>query len=190
MTTRPDFILTCAEMAEAILTNPAYSKGIGYVVSLGAEGGARPQGFPKARCKNLRLEFDDIEQASNLAGYTGCTRAHIEQLIAFAETVRSKPRRVLVHCGAGISRSSAATYIMLSVLEGPGSEVAMAEHLEVVRAWSTKHGFRTSDYGIGPNRRMVWMADKLLAREGALLAAIEQVFASRYRSPFEPSEAF
>ncbi len=68
---------------------------------------------------------------------------------------------VLVHCHAGVSRSTAAA-VMLMARDNPGRE---AEAFDVVwrirpRSW--------------PNSRMLAMADRLLEREGALVAALQE----------------
>jgi predicted protein tyrosine phosphatase len=79
----------------------------------------------------------------------------VEQIVAFAADVDGP---TLIHCAAGISRSTAAGLILLALRTGPGREEQAYEHLFRVRPRAV------------PNRRMVWMADHLLGRNGALVS--------------------
>jgi predicted protein tyrosine phosphatase len=64
-----------------------------------------------ARQRHLRLGVDDI--AAPVEGSIVPTSDHIASILSFAETWdRSAP--MLVHCWAGISRSTAAAFILLS----------------------------------------------------------------------------
>ena len=65
----------------------------------------------------------------------------------------------LVHCHAGISRSQAAAAILMCQ-HAPGQEEAAFLRLLELR----KHGW--------PNTRMVEFADRLLKRDGAMLAGL------------------
>lgn len=77
------------------------------------------------------------------------------------------PARLLIHCHAGASRSTAAGYIALSLLAGPGREVAAFDRLlaMTVKPW--------------PNRLLVEVADRRLGRDGALLAPLD-AYRGRY----------
>ena len=93
-------------------------------------------------------------------GFEACTPAHIEQVLAFGEKVHAHPTgHVLVHCHAGISRSTAAAAILMTQHE-PGQEEAAFLKLLGMR----KHGW--------PNTRMVEFADQLLKRDGAMLRGL------------------
>ncbi|MDA0261969.1 MAG: protein tyrosine phosphatase, partial [Proteobacteria bacterium] len=71
------------------------------------------------------------------------------------------PVRLLTHCHAGASRSTAAAYIALALRDGPGKELATFRELMVVtrKPW--------------PSRMITAMADDLLSRRGAMLAPLE-----------------
>lgn len=69
--------------------------------------------------------------------------------------------RLLVHCHAGISRSSAITLAILAARMGPGSELRAVEELFRIRPEAV------------PNLHIVGLADRLLARSGHLLEAVQ-----------------
>ncbi len=101
---------------------------------------------------------------------------HRPAFVALCETVvdrlrvicaSSDPLRLLVHCHAGASRSTAAGYVALSLLAGQGAEAqAFARLLELtVKPW--------------PNRLLVEIADRRLGLGGALLAPLD-AYRARY----------
>jgi predicted protein tyrosine phosphatase len=101
------------------------------------------------------IRFDDI--VAEYPGFEACTQQHIERVLQFGERAhRKSDGHVLVHCHAGISRSTAAAAILMAQF-APGEEEAAFLKLLALR----KHGW--------PNTRMVEFADRLLDRKGALL---------------------
>ena len=105
------------------------------------------------------IRFDDV--VAEYPGFIACTPAHIEQVLAFGERVQAKPdSHVLVHCHAGISRSTAAAAILMTQ-HAPGREEEAFLKLLSMR----KHGW--------PNTRMIEFADHLMKRDGALLRGLE-----------------
>lgn len=103
------------------------------------------------------LRFDDV--VGEFPGFTACTMADIERLLVFGERVNAAgeaARHLLIHCHAGISRSTAAAAVMMAQFN-PGRETeAFLALLQIRRhAW--------------PNTRVVEMADRILGRGGALL---------------------
>ena len=87
---------------------------------------------------------------------------HIRELIAFArDWQRSAP--LLIHCWMGISRSTAAAYIVASALDPTLQEKALAEELRRRSPTAT------------PNPRMIALADGLLGRDGRMIAAIDRI---------------
>jgi predicted protein tyrosine phosphatase len=142
-----------------MLLSESQGSSIGCVVSIGDPGQRRPSGLERV-ARRLRLEFHDVLENSEF-DTAPCT-ADVERLIRFAEASASTELRVLVHCEAGISRSTAAALILYAVWLGPGSEEDAAARV-----------FSTVPYA-RPNRTMVRIADDLLQRQGALLAAVER----------------
>jgi predicted protein tyrosine phosphatase len=104
------------------------------------------------------IRFDDV--VAEYPGYEACTQSHIERLLDFGERAHAKPgSHLLVHCHAGISRSQAASAILMCQ-HAPGREEEAFLRLLNLR----KHGW--------PNTRMVDFADQLLKRDGALLRGL------------------
>ena len=99
--------------------------------------------------------------------------SHFPELVeSLFETVRpaiESPRsRILVHCHAGISRSTAFAYAMIAHRAGPGlEEQAFGALMSIVnKPW--------------PNRRIIEILDTCWDRNGALLAPLD---AMRNRYP-------
>lgn len=121
-----------------------------------------PAGFPRER--HLRLGLNDVVDPS--AGETPPEQAHVEQLLAFARTWPAEAP-MLVHCWAGISRSMAATYIILCDRMGRGSELYAARAIRT----RAPHAY--------PNALLVRHADELLGRQGRMVEAIKSIGAGK-----------
>jgi predicted protein tyrosine phosphatase len=109
---------------------------------------------------HLRLKFNDIE--APLEGYVEPTAAHVEQILAFAAGWHQEAPLV-IHCWAGISRSTAAAFITLCALNSKVPEDLLAERL------------RAASPTASPNRLLVRHADGLLGRGGRMIGAIEAI---------------
>ncbi len=108
----------------------------------------------------LRLTFNDIIEPAE--GLTLPDASHVAEVIAFGRSWdRSAP--MLVHCWAGISRSTAAAYIMACDRLGPGKEGLVAKRLRAASPTAT------------PNPLMIRLADEALARDGAMSRAIAHI---------------
>ncbi|MBS0471784.1 MAG: protein tyrosine phosphatase [Proteobacteria bacterium] len=117
-----------------------------------------PAGFPTDR--HLRVGVNDIVDVS--AGQHPPMADHVETLLAFARAWPAEDP-MLIHCWAGISRSTAAAYIILCDRMGPGSE-AMAARALRSRA---PHAY--------PNALLVEHADDILGRKGRMIDAIRSI---------------
>lgn len=107
---------------------------------------------------HLRLAINDIEAPhSNLVHPE---MHHIEQLIRFA-TRWNQDGPLVVHCLAGISRSSASAFIVACSLNNETPETVIA------------HALREASDTARPNTLMISLADQLLRRNGRMIAAIE-----------------
>ena len=109
---------------------------------------------------HLVLSMDDI--TSPMDGYEAPGQEHVTRLIEFVSGWDRKAPMV-VHCYAGISRSSAAAYVSACALNPRRDEMQIA--YEIRRASRTAM----------PNARIVALADKLLKRDGRMIHAIETI---------------
>lgn len=114
--------------------------------------------------KRLTLRFDDI--IAPTPGMETPEREHIEQLLEFgkglAAAVDDPLHHLLIHCHAGISRSTASMTILLAEARPETEEDVLFAHIREIRpqAW--------------PNSRMIAMADELLGRDGRLTQALRR----------------
>lgn len=110
--------------------------------------------------RHLRVKIHDI--ASVLPGQTEPRSVHAEQVLAFADTWdRSAP--MLIHCWAGISRSTASMFMILCKLNPQADEVGILRRM------------RDLAPHIAPNRLLVAHADDLLNRQGRMVDALDAV---------------
>jgi len=118
----------------------------------------RPEGV--AADNHLFLGFNDIVAPTE--GLVPPAMAHVERLIGF---VRSWDRQqpMVIHCYAGVSRSTAGAFIALAALDPTRDEHALAAEIRRLSPSAT------------PNIRMVGFADALLERDGRMVAAIEAI---------------
>lgn len=118
----------------------------------------RPAGITPEN--HLWLRLHDISEP--LDGYIQPGEAHVADLISF---VRGWDRRapLVVHCFAGISRSTAGAYAAVCALNPHRDETSIAQALRRASPTAT------------PNIRIVSLADRLLGRDGKMIAAIEGI---------------
>ncbi|MBI1238347.1 MAG: protein tyrosine phosphatase [Alphaproteobacteria bacterium] len=108
--------------------------------------------------RHLRLGVHDIAYVRHDA--TAPEENHVANILAFIETWdQSAP--MLVHCWAGVSRSTATAFAALCMFNDPGRELALARALRL-RAPHAQ-----------PNKLIVAHADKLLGRKGRMIRAVE-----------------
>lgn len=109
---------------------------------------------------HLHLVMHDIAVAQE--GMTMPGEEHVRALLDFAyRWDRAKP--LVVHCYAGISRSTASAYIIAAALAPKRDEAELAKTLRLLSPTAT------------PNPRLITVADSLLARDGRMIAAIEAI---------------
>lgn len=121
--------------------------------------------------KRLTLRFDDIIDPA--PGMALPERHHIEALLEFGKGLAAASddplNHLLVHCHAGISRSTASMTILLAEARPEVDEDSLFAHIREIRsqAW--------------PNSRMIAMADDLLGRGGRLVAALRRHYTAQMR---------
>jgi predicted protein tyrosine phosphatase len=109
---------------------------------------------------HLHLAMHDI--VDELDGHIPPGRDHVEALIDFGDRWdRATP--LVINCFAGISRSTAAAYIIAAALEPSRSEHELAAELRRLSPSAT------------PNMRLIRLADDILGRSGRMRRAIEAI---------------
>lgn len=110
--------------------------------------------------QHLRLGVNDIIEETE--GRFCPDEALVRRIVAFAAGWdRSRP--MLVHCWAGISRSTAAAFVTACERNPAAPEIEIAEAL------------RRASVHAHPNRRIVALADQVLGRDGRMIAAVEAI---------------
>lgn len=144
-----------SRLAETIAATDA-----GHVLSLLTSG--RPPELPASVPAEARTVIAVSDIAVATEGHVLAEAAHMERILAF---VRSWPRErpLVIHCYAGISRSTAAAYIAACALDPTRDEAEVAQALRRAAPSAT------------PNRHFVALADRLLGREGRMVAAVEAI---------------
>lgn len=130
------------------------------VVSLLAGGTVFSRPSSILEQNHLLLSMHDIVEAQFDMVPPG--QQHVESLLAFARGW-DRTRPAVIHCYAGISRSTAAAYIIAAALSPGRDEHEMAQTLRTVSPSAT------------PNPRLVAIADGLLGRRGRMVEAIASI---------------
>ncbi|MGH9971787.1 MAG: hypothetical protein ACREBG_28885 [Pyrinomonadaceae bacterium] len=153
--TIPKLTIVVASRLEAanILCSAHRCAEVTFLVSIGDPYDELPAGYDNVSRK-LRLIVADV--VSEL----GATEDDICQIIRLAESLRSASGLVLIHCEAGVSRSTAAALIMYTCWFGPGREREAMERVMKQRPIAI------------PNPRMVELADRQLDRGGRLVSVL------------------
>ena len=118
----------------------------------------RPREIDASR--HLFVSISDIVVAQD--GHVLPTEEHVAQVIDF---VRGWDRRepLVIHCYAGVSRSTAAAYIAACVVDEDRTELEIARELRDRSPTAT------------PNALLVAVADTMLKREGRMIEAIAAI---------------
>ncbi len=107
--------------------------------------------------RHLTLAMHDLTEPRE--GYVAPDRTLLQRLLAFgADWDQARP--MLVHCWAGISRSTAASFIFACAGSPNAAEVDIALALRRAAPFAT------------PNRLMVALADDILDRGGRMVDAV------------------
>src|SRR5258708_7336483 len=142
------------------LHEPVAATGARHVVTLlkDVELVQRPGGIMSEN--HLILGMDDI--TGPLEGYVAPDDQHVTKLLSFVRGWdRAAP--LVMHCYAGISRSTAGAFLAACDLNPHRDELTIARELRRASPTAT------------PNFRIVWLADRALGRGGRMTAAIEEI---------------
>lgn len=134
--------------------------GAGRMVTLLTEG--TPVTRPARLLANDHLILTMHDITEEISEMTPPGETHVAALLDFAERWDRKAP-MLIHCFAGISRSTAAAYTVAAALAPKRDEAELALTLRRLSPSAT------------PNIRIVSIADRLLGRQGRMIAAIESI---------------
>ena len=109
---------------------------------------------------HLLLRLDDISEP--LDGYTIAGEEHVADLLAFVRAWdRAAP--LVIHCYAGVSRSTAGAFVSACALNPRRAETEIAKDIRRLSPTAT------------PSIRIVTLADQMLGRDGRMVAAVEAI---------------
>jgi predicted protein tyrosine phosphatase len=109
---------------------------------------------------HLMISMDDINEPAD--GFVAPSQAHIAQALAFVRKWdRAAP--LVIHCYAGISRSTASAFMAACALNPHREEISIARQI------------RAASPSAYPNRLIVTLADQALGREGRMIRALDQI---------------
>jgi predicted protein tyrosine phosphatase len=121
--------------------------------------GASPKG-------STVLQFNDI--ISHQLGSVPPRPEHIEAILRVGNSIRNDGGHLLIHCHAGVSRSTAAAAILMAQNSRQSGDELFAQLLRLrPQAW--------------PNSLMVRIGDDLLGRGGTLLKALGKFYARQLK---------
>jgi predicted protein tyrosine phosphatase len=144
----------------ALIAETAAKSGARSLVTLLSPGTEleRPIGITPDR--HLYLAVSDIVEPT--PGQVLPVAAHLDELLGFVHAWdRAAP--MLIHCFAGVSRSTAAAYIAACALAPERDELALARAL------------RAASPTASPNARLVALGDDKLGRRGRMNEAIAAI---------------
>lgn len=109
---------------------------------------------------HLKISMDDITE--EIEGFVAPGASHVAQVLDFARGWdRQAP--LVVHCYAGISRSTASAFAAACALNPHRDELSIAQAI------------RAASPIASPNRLIVALADAALSREGRMIRAIDAI---------------
>ena len=117
---------------------------------------------PASLRKDRHLQLGVWDIARPAEGMTLAGPAQVDRILAFGQGWEGV-RPLLVHCWAGISRSTAAAFMLACARNPQTSEIDIAWRL------------RRAAPHASPNRRLVELADEVMGREGRMIQAVEAI---------------
>ena len=111
-----------------------------------------PLRINQADCPQLVLCFDDIASPKDDWGLP--SKKHVQSALNFADELSGSS--LLIHCHAGISRSSAVALAIIAKGLGAGKEKRAFKELERINP------------NCAPNALVIWLTDEILERGGTL----------------------
>jgi predicted protein tyrosine phosphatase len=144
----------------AALPETVKATGASHIMSVMAKVDQVQRPASVLEINHLRVQVDDITE--HMDGFVAPCETHIEQILNFVRSWdRSAP--MVVHCFAGISRSTASAFAAACMLNPHRDEIAIARQI------------RTASPIAQPNRLIVSLADRALGRDGRMLRALDEM---------------
>jgi predicted protein tyrosine phosphatase len=136
-----------------------WEAGVTHVLSILDPGWPEPEALGAFDAhRRLELRFHDVIEAG--PDCVAPERLDVEQLLSFGrDLTEARGKHLLVHCHAGVSRSTAAATLILAQArpDRPAEEVLQAVVRQRAHAW--------------PNLRILELGDALLGRRGEIVDA-------------------
>ena len=144
----------------AALPDTVTATGASHVLTVMANVAQVQRPASVLEANHLRVQMDDITE--QMDGFMAPSDSHIEQVLNF---VRGWDRNapLVIHCYAGISRSTASAFAAACMLNPHRDEVSIARQIRAASAIAS------------PNRLIVSLADRALGREGRMLRALDEM---------------
>lgn len=144
----------------SLLRNTIQTTGARDVVTLMMRAPDIPDAISLGAERQLVVDIADIVEP--LDGYVLAQAAHIQELLGFTRAW-SRRAPIIMHCFAGISRSTAAAYIAACDLDPDRNENAIARSLRQASPTAT------------PNIHLIALADDILGRNGRMVDAVKAI---------------
>ena len=123
---------------------------------------------------HLLLDLDDINE--HIDGYVVPGEDACRRPVPLRARLGPHEAPLVVHCYAGISRSTAGAFVAACALKPKRDETTIARALRAASPTAT------------PNRRIVALADQILGRNGRMVTAVDQILGPAWlptrREPF------
>lgn len=144
----------------AALPDTVKATGASHVLTIMARVEQVQRPLTVLESNHLKVQVDDITEPMD--GFVAPNDSHVEQVLNFVRGWdRSAP--LVIHCYAGISRSTASAFAAVCALNPHRDEISIARQI------------RAASPIASPNRLIVSLADKALGREGRMLRALDEM---------------
>jgi predicted protein tyrosine phosphatase len=165
MTSIPNFNLYITDKDNA---GNFHTKEITHFISIGDVDSKMPYIKHWGRMpKVYRFEFDDVGEYADRKRHSVVTQNDVSNMIAIGVAIRNTLNagskvNLLVHCAAGISRSTATAYVIVNIIMGAGHERECMQMVYDSRPIAM------------PNSFIVKIADNLLDRKGKMVEVVSR----------------
>lgn len=132
--------------------------GARYVLTVMAQVDKAQRPPSVLEANHLKISMDDITEAAD--GFVAPSSAHVAQVLDFVRRW-NRDAPMVIHCYAGISRSTASAFAAACLLNPHRDELSIAQQI------------RKASPIAFPNRLIVTLADEALGRNGRMLRALD-----------------